>query len=97
MATLIVREAKSRSPFRLPHMICLNGRPLGVLGKIGKEALKPQLKFQLFVTFDNPWNIVYEVVSNGAFLIWLIFFYAYNLEKLQFNAIPALFLLNYIW
>ncbi len=25
------------------------------------------------------------------------FFYAYNLEKLQFNAIPALFLLNYIW
>ncbi len=135
MATLIVREAKSRSPFRLPHMICLNGRPLGVLGKIGKEALKPQLKsvpaqanialpagrytvriqsmikwisstieldvseaqpavvefdhrefwwdllflgdiiawiVQLFVTFDNPWNIVYEVVSNGAFLIWLI-------------------------
>lgn len=24
-------------------------------------------------------------------------FHVYNLEKLQFNAIPALFLLNYIW
>lgn len=135
MAVLIVKEGSPRALFKLPHMICLNGRPLGILGKMGKDALKPQMKseplnakivlpegrytlrvqsmikwisstieldvsetkptivefdhkefwwdllflgdiiawiVQLFVTFDNPWNIVYEVVSNGAFLIWLI-------------------------
>lgn len=146
MANLIIREAKSRTMFRLPHLIVLNARPLGVLGKVGKEALKPQLKteplqanialpaghyvlriqsmikwisstiefdvnesaptviefdhkefwwdmlflvdiiawiVQLFVTFENPWNIVYEVVSNGAFLVWL--FHEFRIRNKYFK------------
>lgn len=135
MAVLIVKEGSPRTLLKLPHMICLNSRPLGILGKIGKDALKPQMKseplsakivlpeghytlriqsmlkwisstieldisetkptviefdhrefwwdllffvdivawiVQLFVAFGDPWNIVYEVISNGAFLVWLI-------------------------
>lgn len=29
---------------RLPHLICLNGQTIGVLGKVGKAALRPQWK-----------------------------------------------------
>lgn len=150
MANLIIREAKSRTMFRLPHLIVLNDRPLGVLGKVGKEALRPQLKteplkasialpaghyvlriqsmikwisstveievsesaptiiefdhkefwwdmlflvdvvawiVQLFVAFENPWNIVYEVVSNGVFLVWLIHEFRNRKKYFKFNFI----------
>lgn len=46
MAQLVIREAKSRAMMRLPHLICLNGQTIGVLGKVGKEALRPQWKTQ---------------------------------------------------
>lgn len=119
MANLIIREAKSRMPMRLPHTICLNGRPLGtaVNANISLPAGHYTIRIQsmikwisattevdvseteptvvefehkefwwdmlflgdmivwivlLFVHLENPWNIVYEVVSNGAFIIWLI-------------------------
>lgn len=146
MANLIIREAKSRTMFHLPHLVILNGRTLGVLGKVGKEVLKPQLKteplqaditlpaghyslriqsmikwisstieldvnesaptviefdhkefwwdmlflvdiiawiVQLFVTFENPWNIVYEEVSNGSFLVWL--FHEFRIRNKYFK------------
>lgn len=119
MAKLVVRETKNRLPLRLPHLICLNGRPLGVTqqANISLPAghyvlrIRSMIKWisattevdvsddkptivefehkefwwdmlflldliawivQLFVLFENPWNIVYEVISNGAFIIWII-------------------------
>lgn len=119
MAKLVVRNAKSRIPSRLPHWISLNGRLLGMTHQAeismpaGHYVLRIQsmikwfsgtvevdvsddkstiVEFehnefwwdmlflldliawivQLFVLFENPWNIVYEVISNGAFIIWII-------------------------
>lgn len=135
MANLIVRERKDKSFLHLPHMIYLNNIPLGIMGRVGKDALNPKLKkapleatillnpghytlcvrsmFKWFystieldvsedktsvIEFDHkefwwdmlflgdivicialqfielasPWETVYDVVSNGVFLVWLI-------------------------
>lgn len=27
---------------------------------------------KFFISFSNPWNIIYEIISNGFFILWII-------------------------
>ena len=34
---------------------------------------------KLFLTFPSPWNLIYEVLTNGFFIVWLI--YEWSIRK----------------
>lgn len=40
---------------------------------------------RIFMTFPEPWGLVYDIVSNVSFAIWLLHFYLYRKRYFRFR------------
>ncbi len=40
---------------------------------------------RFFVTFPEPWGLIYDIVSNVSFAIWLLHFYLYRKRYFRFR------------